>query len=149
MRAKVFKLAGYLLPITAVFILSVLLLIILKGFGLNGNLQDILRTLLYIDFTALWYGSIPYILMLGIAFILHSRMKYSGFEYSHLYSPLLFAIIFFLFWMFVFAFTGNPPISFSIYIKTWLLPISLYIAIGGYLYLGLAGLLFLRRYKQG
>jgi len=147
MRAKLFKLISYLLPIGLVFILSLILLFAIKVFQPNGSLKSILGTLLYIDFTGLWYGSIPYILFLGTAFLLHTKLKHSGFNYSHLYSPMLFAIIFFLFWFVLFEITGDHAMNTGLYFKTFLLPISLYVAIGGYIYLGIAGILFMRWHK--
>lgn len=143
-KNKSFKLIAYIFPIGIVAILSPILLLIIKLFDPAGLAKHIFNRLLFFNFTGFWYGGIPYLLFLGIAFFIRSRLKHSGFRYSHLYSPMLFSFIFFLFWIFIFGITNYPDQTFNTYLNTFLLPVSLYIAIGGYVYLSLVGLLLHR-----
>jgi len=149
MKERLFKITAYLFPLGLIALLSPILLAVIKIFGPSGILKKILGTLLYYDFNAFWYGGIPYLLFLATAYFIRSRLKHALLQYSHLYSPLLFSLIFFLFWIIVFEITGSPPVNLVLYLKTFLLPVSLYTGIGGYLYLSLAGLLYLRIEKSG
>ena len=147
MKDSKFEIYSYLFPLVLVVGLCLLLFTILNLFESAQTLSSIFGVLAYLNFTALWFGGIPYLLFLAIIYVTKFKLGSNYFNFLHAYSPLLFTFIFALFWLTIYLITNRPPTGFLSYLENWLSPVSLGITIGGYVYFGIIYLLLNRNNK--